>query len=1111
MRIGLLSAIIATAISTAATAQNASPFAWDKDGAIRVNGICFRVTQMDKNWNATAQNAKNTIWQENRANGNTRSGIFKTPSGEFTIRETVDLRTDNQAKIEIELESAAGITCNQLVLSSALPVKQFSAAPLTFNGRDVRFKPAFDPKDWMASSKNGKTSVELSLPGGKLTIKGNFIAGLQDNRRFDADFWDLRLSFAPSTGLIKQTKFSCEMVFTPFTATAVDLRQTANMGFADAVADDRKGGWTDQGPDNDLRMMPTGKQKFAGVEFNIIDPAGNQGKSCLVLRGKERPYFPASAEIILPKPTTAKYLYLLHAIAWEPHAPTEIGEISCEFVTNSYVDRSCKRFPVNSGIDVANFWYPHQLRRAVSGWQGRNQTSPVGLYVTRFDLTNEPLQRITIESRNNAVWMIAGISLSDFSAQNDGATGPFVMKANNEWFPVANRRPIVPGSILDFSEMQDVPAGKYGYLKNVGGELRFEKNPDRTARFYGANIALSANFLDHQWSDRLAAEFAAIGYNIARLHHFDMKLSRKNGNSSTALEPVLLDKMEYLVHALKQHGVYITLDLFTLRTTAKGEIPEFPDRAITPHEFKALAFINDNVMKNWEEFSANLLNHVNPYTGLAWKNDPAIVSISLINENTIFSTVPRTPWIENIYKKKFDEYVKERGITLTGQNRENHWKNFLSGIYLKGLDRMLAFMRKQGVKAQITDQNFWCNIATTLMRPNYDLVDNHFYWGHPVFLGKSWSLPLAVTNDNPIGSYAGELNAMFPTRLIGKPFSVTEWDFVNPNEYSSGGAFLMGAYSALQDWSILCRFAYAHSDARVTQDNSPIALFDVAGDPLRLLSERAGALFFRRGDVKKSEVWYPFLVSSNHLNKATARDEYPTAIIRLGLIGRTGSIIAAPDARPQLPAGTRAVIGLEPSWQTGVPYIAATDTHDTLRKLLQTGAVTPALLDLEHNRFTSSTGELILDRNNGTFTVKTPCSEGFLLNADQELSGAFTGVKNRLAPAAILVAARDGKPLAESNRLLILHLTDTKNTGLTFQDAAHTTVLDWGKTPLLIRRGRAELTLRRDLSGFRLHAAGFDGQRQATLPLKCENGQTSMTLDTVNDTKICAAYELIKE
>jgi hypothetical protein len=65
-------------------------------------------------------------------------------------------------------------------------------------------------------------------------------------------------------------------------ALFISLREAANMGFADPVARDGKGGWTDQGPRNDLAPFPVGKRLFGVVPFEILSPASNGGRSCVV-------------------------------------------------------------------------------------------------------------------------------------------------------------------------------------------------------------------------------------------------------------------------------------------------------------------------------------------------------------------------------------------------------------------------------------------------------------------------------------------------------------------------------------------------------------------------------------------------------------------------------------------------------------------------------------------------------------------------------------------------------------------------------------------------------------------------------------------------------------
>ena len=107
----------------------------------------------------------------------------------------------------------------------------------------------------------------------------------------------------------------------------VNLRPYCNMGFVDTVADDRKGGWSDQGPAGDMRVMPLGRQTFAGVPFDVIDPAANKGKSCLVLGGSVKTYFPERVDTIAVG-RKATHLYFLIAPTYcAPRPGMKIGKL----------------------------------------------------------------------------------------------------------------------------------------------------------------------------------------------------------------------------------------------------------------------------------------------------------------------------------------------------------------------------------------------------------------------------------------------------------------------------------------------------------------------------------------------------------------------------------------------------------------------------------------------------------------------------------------------------------------------------------------------------------------------------------------------------------------
>ena len=96
----------------------------------------------------------------------------------------------------------------------------------------------------------------------------------------------------------------------------------------------------------------------------------------------------------------------------------------------------------------------------------------------------------------------------------------------------------------------------------------------------------------------------------------------------------------------------------------------------------------------------------------------------------------------------------------------------------------------------------------------------------------------------------------------------------------------------------------------------------------------------------------------------------------------------------------------------------------------------------------------MLNRREKSFRAVTACSEGFVAPPGVRQNGVFASVTNQHAFAAVLVAARDGKTLAESGRILILHLTSLQNTGMKFSNPSMSVLERYGTTPLLAPPGR---------------------------------------------------------
>lgn len=1074
----------------------------DAKGIVSISGQRFMLRHFDNTWSPIAQNDGRTVTADGfpRKTADTFEWQGRMPirrgNGFFLLTEKVTAAGTESIDLEMRLRSRDGVETQSIALETEFRLPDALQYAITIDGKQAGFGKETDKarKSQLFFPKKSRR-LTITLPDGILAVQGEFACNLQDNRRYGGKDWGLRIYFSEYSGMLKDVRLGVRLAWQPHKSTPLSLQRAANMGFADQEAEDRRGGWTDQGPNNDLRMFPVGRQTFRRIPFDIVNPAENGGKGCIVLRGPQRSWLPPAAELD-GKGASGRYLYLLHGIAWEPARGTKVGTVVVESERAQYVNREVMSFDIVSGRDVADFWGPRSIENAMVGWNGRNLSAPLGLYLTRLDLGSAPVKRIRFESAGKCVWMIVGATLSDIRLET-GDHQDIIVAPGKEYIPIHNRTRVIPGSILDFSDLLDAPAGKYGFVRRSGTQFEFERRPGIPVRFQGANACFRAACPPHHLADSIAGNFAAMGWNLLRLHHFDGMLSDPESSSPLAVHEQVFDRLDYLIAACKKRGIYLTLDLFTLRPPKKDE--GIPGRTLTVNEFKALCLLDGGVRESYKAFARLLLNHTNPYTGLKWKQEPAIAMISQLNEDTVFHVVNSSGYVQERYEKEFERYLAKKRLKLTSDNHPRLRRKFLMEAYLRGYADLRRFCEEEGVRVPLTDQNFWGTLGVTLLRGEYDYADNHFYWQHPVFLDKKkpWQPPLWVTGECAIANYAGGAGEMAPTRLLDRPFSISEWNHVYPNPCLIEGGFLMGAYGALQDWSSICRFAWSHGGPNLDRAETPLNEFDIANDPMRQLSERVAVLFFRRRDVQQAKTFYPLLLSRRHADSDDL-DTFPPALHRLMLLGTTGTLLTEPGKTPLLPAGTRLAVLL-----SGEPPSGDIPHHNAAGALKE--------LELDRTRFVSDTGEIILDAKTKTFTVSTPKSEGFVLAARQMLEGGFAGVRNGDTFAGFLIAAMDGETLEKSNRYLLLHMTMNHNTGIHFRDPAMTIVEEWGGTPLLLRRNRAEITLKRNLTGFTLYAVELDGSRRAAVPFRVQDGRTAITADNAAGNTATVVYELVRE
>lgn len=86
-------------------------------------------------------------------------------------------------------------------------------------------------------------------------------------------------------------------------------------------------------------------------------------------------------------------------------------------------------------------------------------------------------------------------------------------------------------------------------------------------------------------------------------------------------------------------------------------------------------------------------------------------------------------------------------------------------------------------------------------------------------------------------------------RIVGKPFSVSEYNHPFPNSFGVEGMYFLSVYGCLQDWDAL--FAYTYADGTLNWSEDRLnGYFDVQHDPGKMISLAQAALIFRAGGVE---------------------------------------------------------------------------------------------------------------------------------------------------------------------------------------------------------------------------------------------------------------------
>ena len=225
------------------------------------------------------------------------------------------------------------------------------------------------------------------------------------------------------------------------------------------------------------------------------------------------------------------------------------------------------------------------------------------------------------------------------------------------------------------------PAGQQGFISPEGNH--FIDGEGNEIRFIGTQCGMTGCFPSHEQADKLVKEFARYGINIVRMHYVSHRTPKQYPVLDSFMEPIQLEKFDYFIAKLKEQGIYVYFQLNIARKF--GEVNGIVNARQLPKYKNGVDNLNDRMIELQKKFHKEILEHVNPYTGLAYKDEPCISMMELANENSIvhswFSKVHKFPSLVEPYKSEFiaewNEFLKAKyGNT---ENLKEAWFGSLRG------------------------------------------------------------------------------------------------------------------------------------------------------------------------------------------------------------------------------------------------------------------------------------------------------------------------------------------------------------------------------------------------------------------------------------------------
>ncbi len=537
-------------------------------------------------------------------------------------------------------------------------------------------------------------------------------------------------------------------------------------------------------------------------------------------------------------------------------------------------------------------------------------------------------------------------------------------------------------------------------------------------RFWGVNLV--SLYPTHVQSDSIAERLGERQINLTRPHHLlrnskDWVHGIQGGalvtykDNSLEFDVEALDRFDYLNAQLRKQGIYLALSTHFTRMFLPGDVKVLETTEEDATEWaaaieelngwhwkksfdviKLLPVVDERCALASEAFTRDLLEHVNPYTGLRYADDPQVLTFEILNESsTEYAIVCGNKLPEYFHQKlvkQWEDFCRERNVEpqdlyqVTGKMKDVR-AQFLRMLDEEYFKRMKALIASTGSSAPVTFSNLWRGDNVADMHYDHaEWVENHAY------------VDPRISNSLEDGVYRVGRSA-----LAGLPFFIGELNQAEGHEkiaklkpYRTMLQVGMVAYGLFQNWDGLVWFSWNHGDLAIGPDGLPkdsdrdAHLGNMISDDMMQDHLRSLGYVFRHQLIQSSiqpvTVWVdePFTAGDYH-----------------GLM--------------------RGKNLYKPGWQS------IHEMRKAYGPVPEGQATAPWMTQSPVSPLTSDTGEIFKDIGRRQLTVSAPSVEIFSGFPDEEAPHGLQHLQLDGTPnfATIVLVAVDSAPIKSSERFIL--------------------------------------------------------------------------------------------